>query len=176
MLFRSYVAMHKAYHVRADNLYIPLCLGDFHMEEYLIEKEGENISHLNAKINECTALYWIWKNTDTEYVGLNHYRRYFYNNEIKSIDNYLDATHISMILREYDIILTKAECLGDITVYEQIYNSIDHNLCKEGHHLMRKEIERHQPEYLQVFDDVMKGHSAFFCNMFVTRRDRKSVV
>ena len=36
---------------------------------------------------------------------------------------------------------------------------------------MRKGIEKHQPEYLQIFDDVMNGHSAFLCNMFVTRRE-----
>ena len=166
-----YVVMHKKYNSQSSELYIPLCTGDFQIEGYLTEKKSENIAYLNAKINECTALYWIWKNTDAAYVGLNHYRRYFYNNEIKSIDNYLDAARISNILREYDIILTKVRAMSDITVYEQIYNSIDHNLCEKGHSFMRKGIEKHQPEYLQIFDDVMNGHSAFLCNMFVTRRE-----
>lgn len=166
-----YVVMHKKYNSQSNELYIPLCTGDFQIEGYLTEKKSENIAYLNAKINECTALYWIWKNTDAAYVGLNHYRRYFYNNEIKSIDNYLDAARISNILREYDIILTKVRAMSDITVYEQIYNSIDHNLCEKGHSFMRKGIEKHQPEYLQIFDDVMNGHSAFLCNMFVTRRE-----
>lgn len=166
-----YVAMHKVYHVQSDNLYIPLCLGDFQMKKYLIEKSGDNIAYLNTKINECTALYWIWKNTATEYVGMNHYRRYFYNNSMKSIDNYLDKSHILDIMQKYDIILTEEQRIEYTSVYEQIYNSIDHGLCQRGYSLIRSKIEKYQPEYLQVFDDVMNGHSVFLCNMFVTRRD-----
>ena len=166
-----YVVMHKKYNVQVQELYIPLCVGNFHMRDYLTEQEGENIAYLNAKINECTALYWIWKNTDTAYVGLNHYRRYFYNNEIKSIDNRLDAAHASNILREYDIILTKVPPMGHMTVYEQIYNSVNHHLCEKGYFLMKDGIARHQPGYLQAFEDVMRGHASFLCNMFVAKRE-----
>lgn len=166
-----YVAMHKEYNMQANELYVPLCVGGFQKSGYLNEQIGENIAYLNPKINECTALYWIWKNTDTEYVGLNHYRRYFYKNEIKSIDNRLDRTNAADILQHYDIILTKVRPMGTVTVYGQIYNSIDHTLCERGYFAMRRGIERHQPEYLQVFDDVMKGHNTFLCNMFIARRE-----
>jgi hypothetical protein len=166
-----YVAMHKKYNVQSNELYIPLCAGKFRMQEYLTEQKGDNISYLNAKINECTLLYWIWKNTDSRYVGLNHYRRYFYNNDIKSMDNYLDIAHASDILREYDIILTKVQSMGYTTVYEQIYNSINHDLCERGYCLIRNGIKKRQPDYLQAFEDVMKGHTTFLCNMFVTRRE-----
>lgn len=37
---------------------------------------GINISLKNRDYSECTAIYWIWKNTqDQRYVGINHYRR-----------------------------------------------------------------------------------------------------
>lgn len=166
-----YVAVHKKYNVQSNKLYRPLCVGLFQMEGCLTEQKGENIAYLNSKINECTALYWIWKNADAAYVGLNHYRRYFYNNKIESIDNYLDVSHILAIFREYDIILTEVQSMRDTTVYEQIYNSINHDLCEKGYALMRRGIEKHQPGYLQIFDDVMNGHNIFLCNMFVTRRE-----
>lgn len=165
-----YVVTHKNYNVITNQLYIPLCVGGFQKPGYLNEQIGDNIAYLNTKINECTALYWIWKNTDTEYVGLNHYRRYFYNNGIKSADNYLNGMRIFEILSEYDIILAKVTPIGHLTIYEQIYHSINHELCEKGYFAMRRGIEEHQPEYLQAFDDVMNGHSMFRCNIFVTKR------
>lgn len=165
-----YVVTHKNYNVITNQLYIPLCVGGFQKPGYLNEQIGDNIAYLNTKINECTALYWIWKNTDTEYVGLNHYRRYFYNNGIKSADNYLDGMRIFEILSEYDIILAKVTPIGHLTIYEQIYHSINHELCEKGYSAIRRGIEEHQSEYLQAFDDVMNGHSMFRCNIFVTKR------
>lgn len=166
-----YVVTHKNYNVHFDSLYRPLCVGGYWKEGYLTELAGENISHLNPKINECTALYWIWKNTDTKYVGLNHYRRYFYNNEIESMDNYLDMEHVCMILEEYDIILPRTYSPGKETVFDQINTSINQELCMKGYFLIREKLEKKQPDYIHAFDSVMKGHTVFLCNMFVVRRE-----
>ena len=165
-----YVIIHKKYNLYSNNTYIPLCVGGYREDGHLKEEEGANIAHLNKKINECTALYWIWKNTRSSYVGLNHYRRYFYNNEIRSMDNYLDHEHISDIMDQYDIILPLSVPLEKITIYEQIRNSMDPELCRKGYKMIRDKIKEKQPDYLKAFESVLNGHIIFNCNIFVTKR------
>lgn len=167
-----YVVTHKEYGVKSDDLYQPLCVGGYTHEDYDLEDNGENISYINAKINECTALYWIWKNTSHEYVGLNHYRRYFYNSSMKNTGNYLDNETIQMLLENYDIILPETR---PMPVYkreiDRLRTTMDEKAFEQGYILIRNAIAKNQPDYVQAFDDVMNGHNIFVCNMFVTKRE-----
>ena len=59
---------------------------------------GDNISNLNGKYSELSALYWAWKNYDKlgnpEYIGHMHYRRQFL------FDKY-DDKNFSSVYRKY---------------------------------------------------------------------------
>lgn len=44
---------------------------------YLLDNKGLNISNLNHLLGDLTGLFWIWKNTDDEFVGTNQYRRFY---------------------------------------------------------------------------------------------------
>lgn len=167
-----YVATHKEYCVKCNALYQPICVGNqYENINYLSEHIGDNISYLNEKINECTALYWIWKNSTKKYVGLNHYRRYFCNNGLVYRDNLLDEYRIEEVLKEYDIILAETIPLFNLTEFEQIRNSISDEAFENGLQLVRRGITIYQPDYINQFERVMKGHNAYLYNMFVTRKE-----
>jgi len=41
----------------------------------LLDSTGNNISYKNYKYSELTAMYWAWKNSKEDYLGICHYRR-----------------------------------------------------------------------------------------------------
>ena len=166
-----YVITHKPYHLIENDYYLPLCVGDqYRNEKWLCERDGDNISYLNEKINECTGLYWIWKNSDKSIVGLSHYRRYFYKDNIICDDNILDGPRIGSILEEYDIILPCSEKFVEPRVYWQLSLPLSPGVLERGYTIMREAIQKNQPEYLDCFDKVLHGHIVYLCNMFVTRK------
>ena len=52
---------------------------------------GANISSLNPRLNENTSIYWVWKHYadgavgNPDWIGFNHYRRYFPPEKIRSL-------------------------------------------------------------------------------------------
>ena len=135
---------------------------------YIGDNTGDNISHLNPYINEITALYWIWKNTSHTVVATSHYRRFFNNSDKSgfSYDQMLTKDQALKLLENYDIALVGAydfniqiECIfGNVDMKEQVVGVIKKNLSKFC------------PEYLEAFDYIMNSTVYFNLNMFVTRK------
>lgn len=71
-----------AYHRKADWYpsapYLPIQVGAIYNQDLGIQKDsdGENISEMNAYCSEMSASYWLWKNSQADYKGLFHYRRF----------------------------------------------------------------------------------------------------
>lgn len=69
-----------------------------------VKHEGDNIDAENPRLNELTALYYLWKNEhDVGYKGLEHYRRAIWD---VSNTHLLEPDEIEGILKDYDVILT----------------------------------------------------------------------
>ena len=162
----NYVITHRNWPIVQDDLYLALCVGGFRKDGWLCAADGENIEQYNDRINEATGLYWIWKNTDSEYVGLSHYRRYFMN-----CGHRLDKIGIEDILTVdgYDIILAPIR-LG-WPVRENLRQAVNEDLSELAVNVFLRQIREKHPEYEKAFSKIMNGNWMYICNMFVTRRE-----
>ncbi len=94
MNLKIFIATHKKFDVPMSKYHVPLHVGREGKEDlgYLGDNTGDNISLKNPNYCELTGLYWIWKNVkDVDYIGLCHYRRYFFTPScIESLIFYLN--------------------------------------------------------------------------------------
>ncbi|NLL75916.1 MAG: DUF4422 domain-containing protein [Clostridiales bacterium] len=164
-----YVITHKNFSAPIDKMYTTLWVGDKRSCSIpCLSETGDNISYLNPKINECTGIYWIWKNTKEEIVGLNHYRRYFKTDMLQDI---LSEKEVRYFLDKYDILVYNATCTYPRTNSEFLRESIDAKAFECAMLLVKNAIMEWQPDYKEAFDRTMEGHAFFPCNMFITRRE-----
>ena len=163
----NYVITHKPYPVDQDDLYRELCVGSYVDPGALTERVGENISEYNDRLNELTGLYWIWKNTKDEYVGLSHYRRYFMKDGKR-----LDRETVEKILVSdgYDLIIHP---LLDLRwrVVHNISLIVGDELTIRTYDLIEQALKEKHPDYRDAFEDVMRGSKFYPKNMFVCRRE-----
>ena len=104
------IATHKKYKMPEDGMYIPLHVGAaLSTEDFGFEKDntGENISELNKGFCELTGLYWAWKNLDTDYIGLAHYRRHFSKNKKAGFEGILTCEEIKEYLGQKKVFVPK---------------------------------------------------------------------
>lgn len=163
-----YVIMHKPFSIekyKLDKCYKRLLVGQEVCEEkdIILDSTGDNISSKNKNYCELTGLYWIWKNTKDNYIGLCHYRRLFTNNRLSIIKE----KEVRKILTKYDIILSRAEKIkNNSTVYKQYEKShyiSDIVKCK-------KIIKTIFPEYVEDFEQVFNGNKYYPFNMFIAKK------
>ena len=106
MSIKIFTITHKGFTPPVDSMYVPLHVGRINGENlgFLGDDTGDSISQLNPYFCELTGMYWIWKNfTETDYVGICHYRRYLINeNGVVFTENELNK-----LFEKYDIITTK---------------------------------------------------------------------
>lgn len=163
---KVYIATHKKFDEPKIENYIPLHVGAINGKNlgYLTDDTGENISNQNTHYCELTGLYWIWKNTTDENVGLVHYRRYF-----TTFENYgkiIETDLIENILNNVDIIVpcSKIYNVSNKTQYWMTHYLSDLYKVKDICH-------RLFPEYDYAFEWFLKQKKMYAYNMFIAHKE-----
>lgn len=161
MNIKIYMVTHKKInYIPKDR--VPIFVGNGqNTDNYLSDNSSDNISKMNPYFCELTAIYWIWKNdNNSEYVGIEHYRRFFCKNLSP-----ITINKISKIIKKEEVIVTK-EYFYKETIKEQYAN--DH--ISADLDLIREIIKNDYFDYLQSFDDVMSDNKISLYNMIVCRK------
>lgn len=185
---KVFICYHKEDEIIENEVLTPISLNsNVNHLNFCLSKDnsGENIADYNYTFSELTALYWMWKNTEYDFVGLFHYRRLLFMKEIMEFsqlkgdlitisgvyENYdkfgLDRRNIESLMEKYDFILPEIEHLP-ISVYEQYKYFPSHVL--EHLDTAVKYIEENQPEMMDVVNETLEGNKMFFCNMFIAKK------
>ena len=165
------VAAHKNYRMPTDNMYLPIQVGAEGKDDigYTRDNSGENISSLNDRFCELTGLYWMWKNYESDYYGLVHYRRYFSKSKKGNdpFENILTREELEKMLDKVDMVLPKKREY----FIETLYSHYAHTFHAEHMDVTREILEEMYPDYVPAFDMVMKRTHAHIFNMFVMKKE-----
>lgn len=173
MDIKIYVATHKIYNIPSDDVYIPIQIGKAINKPlpFVGDDFSNNISAKQEYYAELTAVYWAWKNIKADYIGLNHYRRYFCKkkNWFRKVEkkDIFQRNDFEKYLEQYPVILPKKRNYFIISRYNQYkksHNINDLKLCKYV-------ISKKCPEYLNMFDQCMNKTNGHIYNIFVMRYD-----
>lgn len=169
---QMYIVTHKAFFPPREVGYIPIQAGKYGKASlgYLEDSSGDNISFLNPYLNECTVLYWLWKNVSCEFIGMEHYRRFFLRNGLISRENLIDQETVNEIFCSYDIILVNEFSFYPETVGKSVMLDTDEALYHKAYDLVKNLILQRQPQYIKAFEYVMSEYGFYKANMFITRK------
>lgn len=188
------IATHKPYAMPKDAIYLPLQVGKKVSKksfcDFTGDDTGKNISEKNPLFCELTALYWAWKNLDTKYIGLVHYRRYFRSPKDKAENDVMISTDaikdaksdlkiihrlqktlsrnsVEENLKNTDVILPKKRKY----YIENLYDHYCKTMSPEPLAKTREIIANKYPEYLTEFDLLRHRRSMHAFNMFIMQKD-----
>lgn len=167
------IAAHKKYRMPSDNMYLPVHVGAAGKDSIGFRRDdtGDNISSLNPYFCELTGLYWGWKNLDSDYIGLAHYRRHFASKQRRGKKDKWASVLSYKDIKKY---------LPQIKVFvpakrrywiETLYSHYEHT-----HYIVqldetRRIIKQKCPEYIPGFDKICRQRWGYMFNMMIMQRE-----
>ena len=150
-----YIITHKEFEKPEARGYKSVLVGAYkgHLFGDLYDDLGDNISEKNENYCELTGIYWIWKHIKDEYIGIVHYRRYFYHSI--HFGDIVSEDVVKKILERYDIILP---------FHSRLKKTVQEHFCEESGlykdlSRVREIIKKKYPEYLDTYHHIEKTNS-----------------
>jgi hypothetical protein len=155
------IATHKRYQMPEDSIYLPVQSGSsiYPNLGYQNDNTGDNISRKNKSYNIMCVMYWAWKNIDSEFIGIVHYRRHFTIKKFKrSINDVLNRSEVESILKETEIILSPKRYYPFLTIKQHyIYTKGGYvEIHRRDIQVLREVLDELHGGYIPSFDIVMK--------------------
>lgn len=163
-------------------------LSDRRFAGMLHDDEGDNISYKNPYYCELTAQYWAWKNSEADYYGFFHYRRYLSfaqkkyptnlfadilleENDSETLNEIgLTEDRMREVIEVYDFIMPEAgRFANDLTMRRQYEIAEEHHI--EDLDCVLDIIAEQHPEMLETANNYLDDTRGYFCNMFIMRKD-----
>lgn len=203
---RILICYHKPWPVVENEVVTPIHLGralyrpgqtgtDPELERELLampgDDSGDNISELNPRFSELTAMYWAWKNYaalgNPDYFGIMHYRRFLdFINSPKELDYHLadmdlldrglfSARVVRAAAADYDLCVR-----APIAIYRKQGDAFEAVTVQDNyaavHYLKDLELAyalllEKYPEYSAEVKEYAASRKHYLCNLFLMRKD-----
>lgn len=192
--YNIFVAYHKRSKIYESDIVTPIHAGrnvalapiegeavsekdrDWFISNMIGDESGINISDKNRYFNEMSAVYWMWKNNKSPYVGLFHYRRFLdftegeadKSQEKDDLKRYgINKKTLEPLLNEYDVLLPRK--MGFTTTIYDVYkkhldgSGEDIDFCFEY-------IKERYPQMYEFAEALKHTNVCYMFNIFVTSR------
>lgn len=177
------VATSKKIPFRMPDFYKPVQINSENsselIPEYYHDNTGDNISIKNPNYCELTALYWGWKNSSADIIGLCHYRRFFSKYDQPSyrsfrrttdkhlIDDSISREQIEKYLNNADIIVGMPHLPYPLDAYEDLKKS-----CYERDiRAMIDVVNNNYKGYYQTLESVLHQKNLVYFNMMICKKE-----
>lgn len=162
------VCNHRDKIIKADTTekwIVPIQAGAANTSDVLAEirddRGKDNISERNYNYCELSAAYWIWRNIDTKYIGLCHYRRKFPLTE---------AQILELIAMDIDICVPLPGLLSPCVGEGFIHNVPASSWYEEDLNRMFRAITVCRPQYEECAREILKGRNFIHYNMLIAKK------